>query len=763
MTGEHIAHFEIIRLLGRGGMGEVYLARDRRLDRLVALKTFHHSSSALREARLASAVNHPNVAHIYQAEEVDGLQYIAMEYVEGESLAELMAQRRLSAGEIVNIATQVAEALDEAHQQGVIHRDIKPSNVMISRRGVVKVLDFGLAKANETAPPVESLSSGDGAIIGTIAYLSPEQALGEPIDRRSDIFSFGVLLYEMITGRLPFSGPTVASGLAQLLNDAPASLGPVAPDARALQPIVERCLAKRPEDRFATAGDLADALRSTGAARRLRRPLAPVLARHRRSLVVAAVVVMLVAASALAWRQWQDWRPPRYRSVVVLPFAASDTDDKSLGDGLAETLINRLSRAQSLRVVSRPTAFATARRTQAPRQIARELDVDAVVTGRVTQDGDRVTVQVELVDAKNDRQLWGERYDGTPWDLVRIQDDITASLRDLMRLPPSTTDEHFIRSAMTKDPEAYRNYMIARRLTNDRASSSLRKALGFYAEALKRDPEFALAHAGVAESYIVLVSNRGIDVRKGYAEALRAAERAEQLDPYSAEVQTLLGDIYAYYKWDWDAAERHFRKAIELNPSYVTTRHWYASFLSNLGRHDEAMQQIKIAQQLDPGSPRFIAAEARFLFAARRLDEAERLIKRSLDLNPKNGNSWDQLASIHLAQGRIDESVAAFQKSLNPELAKKVADAYATGGYRAVRLVILDNLTKRAKAGRYVSPADWAIAYARIGDMDGAYRWLEVMYEERSETLLRLHHPSWDPIRKDPRYPALMRKLNLPT
>lgn len=743
-------------------MGEVYLARDRRLDRLVALKTLHGSASALREARLASAVNHPNVAHIYQAEELDGLQYIAMEYVEGETLADRIAARHLGRDEILSIATQVADALAEAHQGGVIHRDLKPSNVMISARGVVKVLDFGLAKSNDPARPIDSLSTAEGTLVGTVAYMSPEQALGEPVDHRTDIFTFGVLLYEMVTGRLPFTGPTVAKTLAQLLNSDPASLDMNDPELRQLGLVVDRCMAKAPDSRYQSAHELARELRTISSTRpHFRRWASAVVARGR-AIALAGMIALLVVAGALGYRQWQSSRGPELRSIIVLPFTTIDADDKSLGDGLAETLINRLSRAQSLRVVSRPTAFATARRTQAPQQIASQLDVDALVTGRVTQNGDLVNVQVELIDAASDRQLWGTRYEGTVHDLVRIQDDISASLHKLLRVPPSREEEHFARGAMTRDPEAYRSYMIARRLTNDRKSSSLRKALEFYAEALKRDPQFALAHAGVAEAYIVLVSNRGIDVRKGYAQALAAAERAEQLDPYSAEVQTLLSDIYAYYKWDWETAERHFRKAIELNPSYVTARHWYGSLLSNLGRHDEAMQQIRIAQQLDPGSPRFIAAEARFLFAARRLDEAERLIKRSLELNPKNGNSWDQLASIHLAQGRVDESVAAFQKSLNPELAKKVGNAYASGGYRAVRLVILDNLAQRAKAGRYVSPADWAIAYARLGDMDGAYRWLEVMYEERSETLLRIRHPSWDPIRKDPRYPALMKKIGLP-
>ena len=743
-------------------MGEVYLARDRRLDRLVALKTLHQSASALREARLASAVNHPNVAHIYQAEELDGLQYIAMEYVEGETLSDRIAARRLHSEEILSIATQVADALGEAHQRGVIHRDLKPSNVMISPRGVVKVLDFGLAKSDDPARPIESLSTADGALVGTVAYMSPEQALGDPVDHRSDIFSFGVVLYEMVTGRLPFTGPTVANTLAQLLNADPSPLDAHDRTLRRLQPIVDRCLAKRPETRYESAEEVARELRAIRSVRSRVHRWSSSLATHGRAIALAGIIGLLVGAGALGYRQWQSARGPEFQSIIVLPFTTSDADDTAIGDGLAETLINRLSRVQSLRVVSRPTAFAAARRTQAPQQIASQLDVDALVTGRVTQNGDLVNVQVELVDAQADRQLWGTRYEGTVHDLVRIQDDISASLHKLLRVPPSMEEQHFARGAMTRDPDAYRDYMIARRLTNDRKSSSLRKALEFYAGALERDPQFALAHAGVAESYIVLVSNRGIDVRKGYAQALDAAQRAAQLDPYSAEVQTLLGDIYAYYRWDWKTAESHFRKALELNPSYVTARHWYGSFLSNLGRHDEAMQQIRIAQQLDPGSPRFIAAEARILFAARRLDEAERLIKRSLDLNPKNGNSWDQLASIHLAQGRVDESVAALQKSLNPELAKKVGDAYATGGYRAVRLVILDNLAQRAKAGKYVSPADWAIAHARLGDMDGAYRWLEVMYEERSETLLRIRHPSWDPIRKDPRYPALMKKIGLP-
>ena len=626
MAAGHIAHFEILRELGKGAMGEVYLARDTKLQRLVALKTFPSSAALLHEARLASAVSHPNVAHVYQAEE----EYIAMEYVEGETLDKLIARGPLTPERSLDIAIQIASALEEAHRKGVVHRDIKPSNVMLSERGLVKVLDFGLARATAGSAPMH-----DDAVAGTIAYMSPEQAMGETVDGRSDLFSFGVVLYEMLTGRRPFQGPTVSKTLAQILNVSPP---PIERSTR-LAGIIARCLEKSPEDRYQNATELLKDLENVRAS-------VPPRQSPRQAVGIAAIVAVVFAV--IAATIWQASGQGPLRSVAVLPFTSSGEEEaKAIGDGLAETLINRLSRSgDEVRVVSRPTSFAyDAASLTAPR-IGRDLRADTLVTGRISRTGDRVELQVEMIDARRDEQIWGRHYTGSVYDLVRIQEDIAAAIGAELNVPMSRSQEHFVRAAMTRDPEAFRQYVIARHLTNQRLFATLRKSFEHYEAALERDPDFALAHAGVAESWIVLVSKRGVASREGYPKALAAARRAEKLDPYSAEVHTLLGDLHLFHLWDWEGAGRHFQRAIELNPHYVTARHWYGSYLSIMGRHDEAIEQMRIAQQLEPSTSRFIAAEGRVLFAARRYSEAEMMIKRAIELEPDNKNSWDQLVDL---------------------------------------------------------------------------------------------------------------------
>lgn len=774
MVGERISHYEITAFLGRGGMGEVYLAYDTRLRRQVALKVFRDGANQqaserfMREAQLASAVNHPNVAHIYETGESDGVRYIAMEYVEGTTLAAHIGDRPLPTPQVVALAIQIAEALDEAHGRGVIHRDIKPANIMLSPRGSVKVLDFGLATVDDTSRSIASLSTMSGTMVGTVTYMSPEQALGERIDGRSDIYTLGVVMYEMLTGRVPFTGSTVASVLTQLLHDSPqpvSSLNASVP--RALQDIVLRCLEKDPVHRYQNAAELLDDLRlvAQDPAVRLKKPIGR--KRRRRSLLWAAAgIVLLITTGAIVAYTGLRARQAVVSSIAVLPFPSSGTagdEAESIGDGIAETLINRLSRFDNLRVISRPTAFAYEIDGKTPQQIGKELRAEALVTGRVDSTGERVEVQVELIDAGEDRQIWGERYSGTPYDLIRIQDDIAAALAKELRIPSSEGERHFVRTAMTTDPEAFRSYMLARHLTSKRTTASLRQSITYYEAALKRDPKFALAHAGLAESYLILVGKHALDTREGYEKARVSVARALQLDPYSAEAHTLMADIRAYAHWDWKGAEHHFERAIALNPHYITARHWYALYLNAIGQTTRGLEQMRIAQQLDPGTPRYISAYGSALFAARRYEEAERELLRALEADPGNSTAWDGLASVYLAQGRTDESVEAFAKSLKPEIARKVRDAYAEGGYKGMRAAILKDRQRRANEGGYVSPTDWAVGYMRLGDFDRAFHWLEVMYEERSTTLLRLRtSPIFDPLRSDPRYWDLVRRIGLP-
>jgi len=776
--GSTIAHYEIIRSLGRGGMAEVYLARDTRLHRNVALKIVDggavasQRTSVLREARLASAVSHPNIAHIYEAGEQDGQGYIAMEYVDGKTLTTLVHEKRLAYPDTIEIAFQVAQALSAAHHASVIHRDLKPSNIVVSNRGVVKVLDFGLAKATLPDHSIESLSAG-GGLIGTVTHMSPEQAMGEDLDARSDIFSFGVVLYEMVTGHPPFSGATAAQVLMKILNDTPAPIREAARDAPpALQQVINRCLEKRPENRYASAEELVADLKtiSIDVSARLASGRY-LLRRHRRGLLWFVAVLAFAATGIAVGMRWaRGLRGPSASTIAtlaIMPFSSTPSGDRTdfIGDGLTETLINRLSRVPHLRVVSRPTVFAYKGKSFTPQQVGRDLNVRGLLTGRVIVEGNAVEVQAELIDAANDQEMWGNRYRGSVGGLVQIQNQIAADVTRELDVPLNGSPQATV-TPMTHDPEAYQLYLRGRYLLNQGGYTPVTKSIGYFRESLKRDPRFALAHAALAAAWIRVVVTRGISAGAGYDNALPEAREAARLDPNSAEVEAILGDIAAYHQWDFAAADRHFRRAVELDPNSVNAHSIYALYLVNRGRTDDGLREARIAQSLDP-SPAYIITGVRALYYGRRYQEAESEARKAVYLDPKGWSSWDFLAEVLYAEGRIAEWYQAFrQYQINksrPELAPILDEAWRKGGERGVWAAMLQDSEKKEAAGDQPNLHDWAIAAVRAGNYDRAFQLLEKLYEERAGEMVRFRvSPVWDPIRGDPRYWALVKRMGLP-
>ncbi|HEY0594029.1 MAG TPA: protein kinase, partial [Thermoanaerobaculia bacterium] len=617
---EEIGHYRLRQKLGAGGMGEVYLAEDLTLRRLVALKVLPSEVARdpgrrrrfLEEAHAASVLNHPNVSTIYEVGAEGETVFIAMEYIDGKTLAEVRHARTPGVDEVIDIALQAADALDEAQARGIVHRDIKSANIMVTARGHVKVLDFGLARTNE--PPAEDevtrVRTQTGAIVGTPSYMSPEQALGRPVDHRSDLFSLGVVLYELITGRLPFTGATTSETVEKIAHADPE------PMARfnyglphELERIIRKLLEKDPGRRYQSARELVVDLRN------LKRdsisgetPGAAAPKPRRRVAFAAAAVALVLAGVAVAFMLLSRERArsgaaaaPRIDSIAVLPFANSsgEADSEYLSDGISETIINDLSRIAGLRVVPRATVFQFKGKQDDIEGAAKKLNVHAIVTGRVLQRGETLTVSAELIDTRSNAQLWGARFEKNLAEALALQEEISREVSE--RIRPAGAGAAPLRhaGAMTRDPEAYQLYLKGRYHWNKRTGESLAKALGYFESAVERDPTFALAHIGVADSYLIMEQY----AERPGAEVLPLAEaairKALAIDDRIPEAYTSLGFMHTL-RWEWADAESSFRRAIELNPDYPTARHWYCYHLRRVGKTAESLAQIRKAQELDP-------------------------------------------------------------------------------------------------------------------------------------------------------------------
>jgi serine/threonine protein kinase/Tfp pilus assembly protein PilF len=784
-AGSRLGPYEILSPLGAGGMGEVYRARDTRLDRTVAVKVLPTrlagDPDALarfeREARAVAALSHPNILAIHDFGTDRGVAYAVTELLEGKTLRERIEAGPLPARKAIEYAAQAAQGLAAAHDKGIVHRDLKPENVFVTNDGRVKILDFGLARlgapVQSGAPVTEArtatVATEPGVVMGTVGYMSPEQVRGHVTDHRSDVFSFGAVLYEMLTGRRAFHGGSAADTMSAVLNQEPELARTLPGIASGLEHIVRRCLEKVPGERFQSAHDLAFALSSlssSGGSYALPR----VSGRSwRLALGAAAVLGLLLVVFGVLPRARER---KQIESLAVLPFAnaSNDPETEYLSDGITESLINRLSQLPDVRVISRASVFRYKGKDQDPGMIARELGVRAIVTGRVTQRGDRLAIGTELVDTRDNRQLWGERYDRKLADVLTMQEEIARQISKSLQLRLTGEEEKRLARRSTANPEAYQAYLKGFHHARKVTIADLDKGMAYFRQALALDPNYAPAHAGLAYCYILWLADWYMPARDAFPQGKAAALKAVELDPSLSEGHTYLAMARFLNDYDWAGAEEEFRRATQLNPADAVAHHLYAIFLGSRGRFEEGEREIRRALELDP-----LSIETNFmagwnLYYSRRYDDAIRQLRYTLELEPIYFFAEMFLGMAEEQKGAFREAAAAFERAREltaaagmvlPEILADLVRSHAMAGNRVLAAEV-ENELKALMTKRYVSRHDLAIVSLSLGEREAALGWLEKAYEDRNWYMPWLHlEPRFDPLHSEPRFAALIRRMGL--
>lgn len=795
MLGQLLLHYRVVEKIGEGGQGSVYKVIDTSLDRPAVIKVLPpdltDSASNLvrfeREAKLASSLDHPNICTIFGLHKVDDIQFIAMQYVEGRNVRDLVDGKPLDLRSALSIAIQVTDALAAAHSRGIVHRDIKARNVMVTRSGTVKVLDFGLAKLIESP---QSTSSDPnltevGVPYGTSTYAAPEQAQGLKADHRADIFSTGVLLYEMLAGTWPFRGKTALDVRYAVVYHKPKPIVEArredSPALRRIQEILDKALAKAPEDRYQKIedmrGDLQEVLREIEVDASVGRTLtdAPSTFKSPRQnrfwttprLITAAAVVLLaiVALSVIAFRR----SPPAesestINSLAVLPFTNSDPNSEYLSDGITESLIDSLSRVPNLKVKSSSTVFHYKGRETDMRKIGRELGVHALLSGTVSQTGDDLSVNVELIDVRDDSHIWGERYSRKVSEVVALPQQISRDVSQRLRSRTQNLDHAQLTRNYSPDSEAYRLYLQGRYNWNKRTVEGLQSGIEYFGKAIQRDQDYALAYAGLADCYLLLNVYNVTSADDSYPKAEAASRKALSINESLAEAHTSLGFVTYRYHLKWAEAEEHFKKAIALNPNYATAHQWYGSYLAAAGRLDEAVVEGKTAHELEPFSLTIYSDYIRDLYYAGRLDEAQKESLKLFEMDPSFARARYELGLVLEDQGKLEEAINEFHLALkqmpdNVTALTALGHAQGRAGRRADAEKVIARLQELAKR-QYVSPFQTAVVYAGMDERKLALDWL---YKSRDERFNWLPFIKVDPVfknlREEPRFVELAKSL----
>jgi eukaryotic-like serine/threonine-protein kinase len=809
--GQTLGHYEIRSALGEGGMGKVYLAEDTKLKRRVALKVLSavHTGDEqarkrlLREAQAAAALDHSNICAIYEVEEENDPSYIAMQYIEGETLEARMARERLPVNDALNIGIQIADALIEAHAHNIVHRDIKPSNIMLTNRGQVKVLDFGLAKSARTnidgpdEAQTKSRLTMPGVILGTVPYMSPEQVRSEPVDERTDIFSFGALFYEMLTGVRPFVRNSAAETIAAILHQEPPKPSSIdATITKVVEDVVEKSLAKDARQRYQTMQQVADDLKTARngelAAVRIPATIAAKAETPRPDRGVAAstnvgiaystssleyfvsqvkthklgsmlaTAALIVTVAVFGYYSYFVKGGETIDSIAVLPFVNVNNDPNAeyLSDGLSDSIIDSLSQLPTLKkVISLSSVLRYKGKQTDPQAVGRELNVRAVLMGRLTQHGDDLSISAELVDVTDNKRLWHGQYDRKLADVLKIQGEIAQEISGGLRLKLTDAQKQLLAKRYTDNNEAYQLYLLGRFQRNQRANQ---KAIDYFEQAIQKDSNYAPAYAQLAYTYAGFSASDWFPRKEARERMESAARRALALDDTLGDAHAAL----ALVSDDWSVKDKEDQRAIELDPNSADVHAFYARGLWARRRIDEAIVHMKRAVDLDPLSPALHTDLGKILYSASQRDQAMEQYRKALELNPNYFGAHHHLANFYLAEGRYEEAIAEAEK-MNANAPNELSErpflgyTYAIAGKRAEAEKILDELNEKSKQ-RHVNPEAFALIYTGLGDKNRAFEFLRKQYEENQRLPPFINVlPEWDSLRSDPRFTALLQRTNL--
>jgi len=754
--------YAITRELGGAGMSRVFVAQEVALDRTVVVKVISADQASgvnadrfRREIQVAATLRHPHIVPLLSAGEAGGILYYTMPFINGESLAQRVARSGpLPVSEVVHLAEEVADALDHAHRQGVIHRDIKPANILLEDEHAI-VADFGIARAVRKAIGRDDTDlTVTGLVLGTPAYMSPEQGGGDNVDGRTDIYALGCVIYQMLAGHAPFQGQNAQAIIMQhFVKDVPPIPREDMPPA--LLEVLHTAMAKDPDQRYSSAALMRNALRVLET-------------RHLPSSPPAVTTTTRELRSTPRTPTPTSPTSGPIDSLAVLPFdyPASGSDDEYLADGITESILNKLTRVSGLRVVPRSIVFRYKRRDVDIPTVAAELRVRALVTGRVRQRGQTLQVSAELTDTVTESQLWGDRISRSADDIFAVQEEMAGEIVKSLRVRLSTEEREALMRRYTEDSVAYRAYLRGRYQWNKRTRDGFLRAIGHFEEAIERDPSYALAYSGIADSYNVLGYYNYLSPREAYPKAKSAATRALDIDESLAQAHASLGYTRLFFDWDWAGAESSFRRALELDPAYASAHQWYAWYLLVMRRMDEMIEAMRTALQLDPLSLIINAHMGYALFWAGRYDEALDQLNRTLLLDPDFALTYWPLGAVHTWQGRPAEAAAAFSRMV--ELTGGTLGlgylgiTAAISGHPEVTRDCLDRLEAAAEV-RYVSPLDRAICYAGLGDVEATFRWMETAVDERVSDLVRLRSLPWPAaVRGDARFARIAARVGIP-